>query len=136
VDDTVRRMWAELEGLLTAGQRRVLDYLLEVPPGARVSDLERWRKGPPPRGSGPAIIRALDQVAKIQGLGLAGLGAEALVPPRRLGEVARYGMTADAWLIRRHPDGRRRATLLPRLGTPRAPTGLAGTLIACPANEA
>ena len=39
-------------------------------------------------GSGPAIIAALDQVAEIQGLGLAGLGAEAVVPPRRLGELA------------------------------------------------
>ena len=111
-DDTTHRLWAELEGLLTAGQRRVLDHLLEVPPGSRVSDLERWRKGPPPRGSGPAIIKALDQVSEIRALGLAGLGAETLVPPRRLGELARYGMTADAWLIRRHPDGRRLATLL------------------------
>jgi hypothetical protein len=111
-DDTTHRLWAVLEGLLTPGQRRVLDQLLEVPPGSRVSDLERWRKGPPPRGSGRAIIKALDQVAEIRALGLAGLGAEALVPPRRLGELARYGMSADAWLIRRHPDGRRLATLL------------------------
>ncbi len=50
-DDTTHRLWAELEGLLTVGQRRVLDHLLEVPPGSRVSDLERWRKGPPPRGA-------------------------------------------------------------------------------------
>ncbi len=35
-----------------------------------------------------------------------------MVPPRRLSELARYGMTADAWLIRRHPDDRRLATLL------------------------
>ena len=56
---------------MTPAQRRVLDRLLEVPPGKRVSDLERWRKGPPPRGSGPAIIAALDQVAEIQSLGLA-----------------------------------------------------------------
>ena len=111
-DDTTHRLWRMLEALLTRAQRRVLDRLLEVPPGRRVSDLERWRKGPPPRGSGPAIIVALDQVAEIQGLGLAGLGAEAVVPPRRLIELARYGMTADAWLIRRHPDDRRLATLL------------------------
>jgi hypothetical protein len=45
-------------------------------------------------------------------LGLADLGAEARVPPRRLGELARYGMSADASQIRRHPDGRRLATLL------------------------
>jgi TnpA family transposase len=111
-DDTTHRLWRVLEALLTPAQRRMLDRLLEVPAGLRVSDLERWRKGPPPRGSGPAIIQALDQVAEIRGLGLAGLGAEAAVPPRRLGELARYGMTADAWLIRRHPDDRRLATLL------------------------
>ena len=111
-DDTTRRLWGVLEGLLTTGQRYVLDQLLEVPPGSRISDLERWRKGPPPRGSGPMIIKALDQVSEIMALGLAELGAEALVPPRRLGELARYGMSADASLIRRHPDGRRLATLL------------------------
>jgi hypothetical protein len=111
-DDTTRRLWRELEGLLTPVQRHVLDRLLDVPPGSRVSDLERWRKGPVPRGSGPAIIKALDQVSEIKALGLAELGAEALVPPRRLGELARYGMSADAGLIRRHPDDRRLATLL------------------------
>ena len=55
-------------------------------------------------GDGP---KALDQIAEITTLELAGLGAEVLVPPRRLGELARYGMTADAWLICRHPDDRR-----------------------------
>ncbi|HEY1916303.1 MAG TPA: DUF4158 domain-containing protein [Streptosporangiaceae bacterium] len=81
-DDTTRRLWGVLEGLLTVGQRYVLDQVLEVPPGLRVSDLERWRKGPPPRGSGPAMIKALDQVAEVMGLGMAGLAAESLVPPR------------------------------------------------------
>jgi hypothetical protein len=104
-------------------RRRILDRLLEVRPGKRVSDLERWRKGPPPRGSGPAIIVALDQVAEIQSLGLVGLGAELAVPPRRLGELVRYGMTADAWLIRRHPDARRLATGRPA-GRPAARAGV------------
>ncbi len=111
-DDTTRRLWSVLEGLLTVGQRYVLDHLLEVPPGSRISDLERWRKGPAPRGSGPTMIKALDQVAEVMGLGMAELGAEGLVPPRRLGELAKYGMSADASQIRRHPDGRRLATLL------------------------
>src|SRR5487761_1355256 len=61
-EETTQRLWKMLESLLTAGQRHVLDQLLEVPPGARVSDLERWRKGPPPWGSGPSLIKALDQV--------------------------------------------------------------------------
>ena len=62
-------MWAELAALLGPVQRRVLDRLPEVPAGARVSDLERWRKGPPPRGSGQSMIEALDQVAEIQAAG-------------------------------------------------------------------
>lgn len=111
-DETTRRLWGVLEGLLTVGQRYVLDQLLEVPAGSRVSDLERWRKGPVPRGSGPAMVKALEQVAEVTGLGMAGLGAEGLVPPRRLAELARYGMSADASQIRRHGDGRRSATLL------------------------
>jgi len=31
-DDTTRRLWGVLEGLLTVGQRYLLDQLLEVPP--------------------------------------------------------------------------------------------------------
>jgi hypothetical protein len=51
-DDTTKRLWGVLEGLLTIGQRYVLDQLLEVPPGSRVSDLERWRKGARRAGAG------------------------------------------------------------------------------------
>ena len=90
----------------------MLDQLLVVAPGERVSDLERWRKGPAPRGSGPAMIKALDQVSEIKGLELAGMRLEDLVPPRRLAELARYGMAAKATALRRHPDTRRLATLM------------------------
>jgi hypothetical protein len=111
-DETTRHMWEELAALPGPVQRRALDRLPEIPHGARVSDLERWRKGPAPRGSGQSVVKYLDQVAEISGLGLGKLGIEALVPPRRLAELARYGMTASASLIRRHPEGRRLATLL------------------------
>jgi Domain of unknown function (DUF4158) len=68
-DDTTKRLWCVLEELLTVGRRYVLDQLLEVPAGSRVSDLERWRKGVPPRAaSGPTITKALDQVSEIEGL--------------------------------------------------------------------
>ena len=59
-DDTTRRLWEELAALPEPAQRRTLDRLLEVPPGSRVSDLERWRKGPVPRGSGPSLVKSLD----------------------------------------------------------------------------
>ena len=57
-------------------------------------------------------MKYLDRAAEISALGLGRLGIEALVPPRRLAEPARYGMTASGSLIRRHPEARRIATLL------------------------
>lgn len=111
-DDTNQRLWDELESALTVEQRGVLDRLLEVRPGERVSDLERWRKGPVPRGSGLAVVKALDQVSEVSALGLAGLGVEGRVPARRLGELAKYGMNANVAQLRRHPSGRRFATMV------------------------
>ena len=55
----------------------------------------------------PVQRRALDRLLDVP--------AEARVPPRRLAELSRYGMTASASLIRRHGDARRLATLLNRL---------------------
>jgi hypothetical protein len=101
-----------LESLLSPGQRQVLERLVQVAPGEHVSDLERWRKGPPRRGSGPSMIKALDQVAEITGLQMAGLRLEGVVPPRRLSELAHYGMSAKATALRRHPGARRLATLV------------------------
>ena len=87
-------MWEELAALPGPVQRCALDGLAAVPHGARVSDLERWRKVPAPRGSGQSVVKYLDQIAEISGLGLADLGVEGLVPPRRLAELALYRMTA------------------------------------------
>ena len=95
-------MWEELAALPGPVQRCALDGLAAVPHGARVSDLERSRKVPAPRGSGQSVVKYLDQIAEISGLGLADLGVEGLVPPRRLAELALYRMTASASLICRH----------------------------------
>src|SRR5664279_4425457 len=68
-EEATRRLWEELAALPDPVQRRALDRLLEVPPGSRLSDLERWRKGPVPRGSGPSLVKFLDRVAQIRSSG-------------------------------------------------------------------
>jgi hypothetical protein len=84
---------------------------LNVPGGGRFSDLERWRRGPA-KPSGRNLEKAIARVAEIKALGLAGLGLDGVVAHRRLVDLARYGMTANARTLRRHPRSRRLATLL------------------------
>jgi hypothetical protein len=110
-EEANQRLWDTLAGLPTAQQRRRLADLLEVPAGARVSDLERWRRGPT-KPSGRNLERALHRVAEITEAGLGGLGLDAVVPHRRLVELARYGIAGTAAQLRRHPDARKLATLL------------------------
>ncbi|GAA1587659.1 hypothetical protein GCM10009678_82590 [Actinomadura kijaniata] len=105
-----QRLWETLSQMLSVGQRAVLDSLLQVPPGARVSELDRLRRGPV-RVSGPAMTRALERAAEIAALGVGELDVSA-VPPRRLAELSRYGVDGKASLLRRHTDTRRLATLL------------------------
>jgi len=106
----MQRLWDTLSGLLTAQQAGALEFLLEVPEGARTSDLERLRRAPT-RVSGKAMVAALDRVSEIRGLGVGGIDLGA-VPRRRVVELARYGMTGKAPALRRHPYARRLATLL------------------------
>ncbi len=109
-DQANQRLWETLAGLLTPEQRRTLARLLEVPPGARVSDLERLRRGPT-RISGPALVKALDRVAELAAMGIASLDVSG-VPPRRVAELARYGLAGKATLLDRYGDARKLATLL------------------------
>src|SRR5712692_5670915 len=110
-DAATQRLWDSLYAALTAGQRAALDALLEVPPGGRVSELERWRTGPA-RPSGPQMVKALHRVAEIIGSGLSRVQLDASVTPRRLDELARYGMGTDVAQLKRHGDQRRLATLV------------------------
>jgi hypothetical protein len=98
-------------GVPSVEQARVLDLLLEVPEGARASGLERWRKGPADP-TGRNLRLALVRVAEIHGVGIDTAAVRALVPVRRLVDVARYGMAAKAPALRRHPAARRLATLV------------------------
>ncbi|MEU1941797.1 Tn3 family transposase [Streptomyces sp. NPDC020125] len=105
-----QRLWDSLYGLLSTGQRAVLDSLLTVPPGARVSELDRLRRGPV-RISGPQMKWALERAAEIDAFGMGELDVSG-IPPRRLAELSRYGVDGKASLLRRHGDSRRLATLL------------------------
>lgn len=110
-DEAYQRLWDTLHGMLSDGQRRLLDSLAVVPEGERISQLERWRKGPA-KASGLNMVKALARVSQITGTGFGQLDLEAAIPARRLTDLARYGMTASATQIRRHPSSRRLATLL------------------------
>src|SRR5260370_776495 len=74
VTDTTRQLWEELAALPDPVQRRALGRLLDVQPGSRLSDLERWRKGPAPRGGGPSLGKSLDPVAEVRRVGRARSG--------------------------------------------------------------
>jgi hypothetical protein len=108
-DAATQRLWETLYAALTGQQRLALDALLVVPPGRRVSELERWRTGLP-RASGPQMVKALNRVAEIIGSGLSRVEIDATVTPRRLAELARYGMGADVAQLKRHGDQRRIAS--------------------------
>lgn len=99
------RLWDTLYGLLGTGQRAVLDSLLTVPPRARVSELDRLRRGPV-RISGPQTKWALQRAEEIACLGMGEVDVSA-IPPRRLAELSRYGVDGKASLLRRHGDSRR-----------------------------
>ncbi|WSC31992.1 Tn3 family transposase [Streptomyces sp. NBC_01768] len=105
-----QRLWNSLYGLLNVGQRAVLDSLLTVPSGSRVSELDRLRKGPV-RISGPQMKWALQRAEEIADLGMTEVDVSG-IPPRRLAELSRYGVDGKASLLRRHGDSRRLATLL------------------------
>ena len=110
-EEATRRVWATLDAAPTAPQRVALDALLVVAPGSRVSKLERWRTGPT-RASGPQMVKALKRVADIRRSGLSRIRVDPTVSPRRLAELARYGIGANVAALKRHGGPRQMATLV------------------------
>ena len=74
-DAATGRLWESLYAATADQQRAALEALLVVPPGGRVSELERWRTGPT-RPSGPQMVKALHRVAEITGSGLSRVQAQ------------------------------------------------------------
>lgn len=65
----------------------MLDALLPVRPGARVSGLDRLRRGAV-RISGPQMKWVLQRAEEIDGFGMGELDVSG-IPPRRLAELSR-----------------------------------------------
>lgn len=110
-DEAMQRLWEALDALLSPEQRSLLEALLEVPAGSRISALERWCRAPT-KASGPAMVKALERVAEIAKVGFSSLDVASVVPRRRLVELARYGLAGQAQQLRRLAGSRRLATLL------------------------
>lgn len=98
-DAATSRLWDTLAAPITAAQPAALERLLEIPEGARTSDLERLRRGPT-RVSGRAMGAALDRVSELSAVGVGQVEVGA-VPWRRVIELARYGMAGKAPALRR-----------------------------------
>jgi TnpA family transposase len=98
----VRRADPDLPGALSG--------LLVVPPGSRVSELEKLRQAPK-RTSGTEMVRALQRVDNLAGFGL-GRVAVSKVPVRRMKTLAKYGAGSKAPALDRLVEPRRTATLL------------------------
>ncbi|MEU3170240.1 DUF4158 domain-containing protein [Streptosporangium sp. NPDC006930] len=76
-EEATQRLWESLCELLSTEQRRMLDLLLEVPDGARISELERLRKGPT-KESGPQMGKALKRIIEVAGLGISEMDVAAV----------------------------------------------------------
>lgn len=109
-DEVTGQLWQALCELITPAQRANLETLLVVGEGQRSSLLDQLRKGPT-RRSGQEMVRALDRVSEVFGLGLGQVDLSAF-PARRITEMARYGLSGKATLLRRHGSERRLATLV------------------------
>lgn len=71
-DAATLRVWSELAQCATAAQGRSLPRLLDVPDGARQSELDRIRQAET-AVSGVGMVRALTRVSEINAVGLGGV---------------------------------------------------------------
>ncbi len=121
-DEATSQVWRSLSDSLTSGQAAELDALLDVEDGARTCRFDRLRKGPG-KPSGPAMIKALERVAEVTGVS-GSMIDPGVVPPRRLAELGRYGLTGKTLALKRlrrlcHRRPRHRARRLQPQPAPR-----------------
>ena len=82
-----RRLWETLAAVPSASEVEALDALLDVAEGSRTSELDRSRKGPADP-TGKSLGLALARAADINTLGIGTERVRALVPARRLVDLA------------------------------------------------
>ncbi|MFI9846761.1 Tn3 family transposase [Nonomuraea sp. NPDC051941] len=92
------------------GLPRALSALLVVPPGSRISELERLRQAPK-RQSGTEMAKALQRVDDIARFELGRVRVDK-VPVRRMKTLAKYGAGTKAPLLARLSEPRKTATML------------------------
>ena len=86
------RLWRVLAGGISQAQQTRLEELLRVPDGGRSSVLDTLRTGPA-LVSGPALVRSLERVNTIRGLGIA-VPTAVTIPPSSIASLARFANRA------------------------------------------
>ncbi len=105
----INRLWKRLSSLPTKEQRERLETLLQVPEGERISQFDRYRKGPT-KISSPAFILAVERYLELKDFELHDLDFSH-IPPVRLKNLARHAGVISMHKIARMPDDKRIAIL-------------------------
>jgi len=109
-EQAAQQLHAELAALPDEQQRGQLAGLLSVDEAARVSRLERLRRGPT-SVTAAGLLGAIDRLGEIRQLGVGGLDLSG-VPAGRVATLARHAQAVRAQALARMAEPRRTATLL------------------------
>ncbi|MFI5898312.1 DUF4158 domain-containing protein [Actinoplanes sp. NPDC051513] len=106
------RVAARQNALLAASpnQAAVLENLVKIEEGGRVSRLDRLRKSPTDVSS-TGLVKTLDRHVELRGLGAAGWDLSA-VPPGKIAALARFAHAARAQAVAELAGDRKLATLV------------------------
>lgn len=99
------RLWRRLSNLPTNNQKILLDSILQVPDGQRISQFDRFRKGPVTI-SGPAFNESVDRYKDLQIFGMRDLDFRH-IPPARLKSLARHAGMISMYKVARMPSDKR-----------------------------
>ncbi|MEV0513828.1 DUF4158 domain-containing protein [Nonomuraea sp. NPDC050405] len=104
------RQYALLAAAPSPNQAAVLENLVKVEQGRRVSRLDRLRKSPTDVSS-TGLVKALDRHVELRDLGAAGWDLSA-VPPGKIAALARFAHAARAQAVADLAGDRKLATLV------------------------